>query len=130
MTRRAYVRPMEGWWARDPFFIRYMAREATALFVVVYAFTLLDGLVHLWQGRATFEAWVANLRGESAIGFHAVILAAFVYHTVTWFQIMPKTMPPIVIAGRALAPWVITACGLAASALASAALLVVLKGLA
>ena len=27
---RPYVRPMAGWWKRDPFFMRYMARELTA----------------------------------------------------------------------------------------------------
>ena len=30
-ARRPYVRPMQGWWRRDPFFMRYMLREATAV---------------------------------------------------------------------------------------------------
>jgi len=30
-ARRPYVRPMKGWWKRDPFFVRYMWREVTAL---------------------------------------------------------------------------------------------------
>ena len=29
-ARPAYVRPMNGWWRRDPYFLVYMAREATA----------------------------------------------------------------------------------------------------
>ena len=44
---RTYVRPMDGWWRRDPFFVRYMAREATAVFVVVYALILLAGVIRL-----------------------------------------------------------------------------------
>ena len=130
MTRRSYVRPMQGWWARDPWFMRYMAREATALFVVVYAFTLLDGVIRLREGPAAFDAWVAHLRSGAAIAMSSVLLAAFLYHTVTWFAIMPKTMPPIVVAGRKLAPGAITAAGLAASLLASLALLVGLLAIA
>ena len=29
--RKPYVRPMAGWWKRDPFFVAYMIRETTAL---------------------------------------------------------------------------------------------------
>ena len=128
--RRTYLRPMDGWWRRDPFFIRYMAREATAIFVVIYAVVLLVTLARLAQGEASFEAWVAGLRSPASIVLHAILLAAFVYHTYTWFSIMPKTMPPIAIAGRKLAARTITALGLAAAVLASAALFAVVKWLA
>ena len=128
--RRTYLRPMDGWWRRDPFFIRYMAREATAVFVVMYAAMLLVGVVRLAQGEASFDAWVAGLGSGASIALHALLVAAFVYHTITWFAIMPKTMPPIVIAGRRLAPAVITGAGLAAAALASAALFALARALA
>ena len=39
-ARRPYVRPMQGWWRRDAFFVRYMVREATAVAVLVYAIVL------------------------------------------------------------------------------------------
>ena len=38
-----YVRPMTGWWKRNPYHRRYMLREATALFVTLYALNLLEG---------------------------------------------------------------------------------------
>ena len=56
--RRPYVRPMDGWWKRNPFFIRYMAREVTAVFVAAYAVVLLVGLVRLAQGEAAFNGWL------------------------------------------------------------------------
>jgi fumarate reductase subunit C len=118
---------MAGWWTRDPFFVRYMAREATAIFVVAYAITLLVGLMRLAQGEAPFEAWVASLRHPGVIALHVALLVAFLYHTVTWFMIMPKTMPPIVVAGRKLAPALITGLGLAASATLSILLFAALK---
>ena len=34
-ARRPYVRPMAGWWRRNPWFVEYMVHEATALAVVL-----------------------------------------------------------------------------------------------
>ena len=42
---------MQGWWRRDPFFVRYMVREATAVAVLVYAVVLTVGAVRLAQGE-------------------------------------------------------------------------------
>ena len=113
---------MNGWWMRDPFFIRYMAREATAVFVVAYAVVLLVGVVRLAQGEAAFNAWLEALRGSWSVAFHIFILAVFVYHTWSWFSIMPKTMPLILKSGKRLQPALITGTGLAVSAVLCIAL--------
>ena len=55
---RGYMRPMQGWWRRDPFFIRYMAREATALAVLCYSIILAVGVVRLAQGEAAWNAFL------------------------------------------------------------------------
>jgi fumarate reductase subunit C len=130
MTRRTYVRPMDGWWRRDPLFMRYMAREATALFVVLYALILLVTVARLARGEASYDAWLATLRSPASIALHALLLVAFVYHTYTWFAIMPKTMPPVVIAGRRLASGLITAGGILVSLVLSAALFALVRALA
>ena len=128
MTKRhTYVRPMQGWWRRDPFFMRYMAREATAIFVYLYGIVLVIGLVALRNGAAAFDAWLAWLRHPLGIAFQLVALAVFAYHTWSWFEIMPKTMPPVIVGGRKLAPGLITTAGLAAAAVASFAFLAFAK---
>ncbi|HSJ97350.1 MAG TPA: fumarate reductase subunit C, partial [Myxococcota bacterium] len=73
--------------------------------------------------EAAFEGWREALRSPWSIAAHLVLLVSFLYHTWSWFEIMPKTMPPVVVGGRRLAAATITALGLAASAAASAALL-------
>jgi len=115
---RTYRRPMTAWWRRDPFFMHYMAREATAPFVALYALVLLAGLVHLAQGEAAFNAFLAALASPLSLASHALLLAVFVYHTFTWFRIMPKTMPPVVVAGKRVPAAAITGAGLAAAAAA------------
>lgn len=115
-ARRPYVRSMDGWWRRDPFFVRYMAREATAVLVVAYAVVLLVGLVRLGQGQAAYEGWLAALKHLWSIAFHLLLLAVFVYHTWSWFKIMPKTMPTIRPDGTHLSPTLITGAGLTSAA--------------
>ena len=115
-ARRPYVRSMDGWWRRDPFFVRYMAREATAVFVVAYAVVLLVGVLRLSQGEAAFNGWLAALRSPASVAFHVFLLAIFVYHTWSWFRIMPKTMPMILPDGKRLQPAMITGGGLAVAA--------------
>jgi fumarate reductase subunit C len=121
-ARHTFRRPMQGWWKRDPYFLRYMAREATAPFVAAYAFVLLVGIVRLAQGEAAYEAWIESLRSPASIALHAVLVAIFLYHTLTWFLIMPKTMPPVMIGRRKLAAGAITSAGIAAAAVLSLAI--------
>jgi fumarate reductase subunit C len=116
MRPRPYVRPMTGWWRRDPFFVRYMWREATALGVAAYAIVLLVGLWRLSQGEAAFTAWLQALRSVPSLLLHALLLVAMAYHTLSWFQIMPKTMPLLFVRGERVAAATITRSGLAVAA--------------
>ncbi len=121
--RDAYVRPMQGWWRRDPFFMRYMLREATALAVAVYAVVLCVGVVRLAQGEVAWNGWLAALRTPGSLLLHIVLLVAMIVHAKSWFEIMPKTMPMIFIGGRRLLASGITRAGWAATLVASALLI-------
>ena len=120
---------MRGWWLRDPYYIHYMAREATALFVACYAIVLLVGLLRLSQGQAAWEGWLRALESPWALLFHGIVFATFLYHTWSWFRIMPKTLPFIVVGGKRVQPAAITAIGLAAAAVASFGLIFVVARL-
>ncbi len=121
--RRPYVRPMDGWWKKNPYFVEYMIHEGTALFVAAYALILLTGLVHLAQGEAQWNAWLLGLKHPLYIVFHLIALVAFGYHSWTWFHIMPRTLPPIFLKGQRLDGPTITRTGLS---VASAVCLILL----
>ena len=127
--RRPYVRSMDGWWKRDSYFIHYMAREATAVFVAAYAVVLLVGLVRLGQGPAAYDGWLQALQSPLSLLFHAIVLVTFVYHTWSWFNIMPKTMPIMFVGGKRVRPGAITGTGLAAAVVACLAVLLVVRGM-
>ncbi len=118
-ARRPYVRPMAGWWRRNPFFIEYMVHEGTALFVAVYALILLASVFCVGQGEAAWNRWLAFLTSPLCILIHVVLLAGFLYHTWTWFNIMPRTLPPIMVNGERVKAATITRTGLAAALIGS-----------
>jgi fumarate reductase subunit C len=122
-TPRPYLRPMQGWWRRDPYFVRYMVREATALAVGAYSIILGIGLLRLAQGEAAWNGWLNALRSPWSLLLHVVLLAAMVVHARSWFEIMPKTMPMIFVGGRRLAARTITLAGWAAVLATSAVVL-------
>ncbi len=124
-----YMRPMGAWWRRNAFYRSYMVREASALFVTLYAVVLLAGLVRLAQGPAAYDAWRASLATPASIVFHVIVLLFVAYHAWTWIAVMPKTMPFVRIAGRRIGDRTIVALGAAASIVAQLALLALLAWL-
>ncbi|MDE2235750.1 MAG: fumarate reductase subunit C [Gammaproteobacteria bacterium] len=127
--RRPYMRSMQGWWRRNTFYVEYMIHEATALFVAAYAVVLLVGLVRLSQGQAAWNAWLAALRSPGSVVFHVLVLAAISYHAWTWFQIMPRTLPPVMLKGKRLSAAAITRSGLAAAAIVTLMVFFLVRGL-
>ena len=91
--RKPYVRPVDrNWWTKSRFFLLYMLREGTSLFVSTYAVILLVGLLRLSQGPEAFAGWQAALTHPLSILFHLAILAACLFHAKTWFELAPKAM--------------------------------------
>ena len=105
---KAYVRPMDGWWLKNPRYVRYMIRESTSVFVGIYAVILLVGLVRLAEGQVAYAGWLAALQHPLAIVFHAVALAAALLHAVTWFAVAPKVMPTLFIGANRVSDQAIT----------------------
>jgi len=108
---KPYVRPMQGWWRRNPYFVRYMIRESSSVFLAIYAVILLAGLLRLTQGASAYDGWLAALASPGSIVFHWLALLTVGYHAYTWWQVAPKTAPDIRIGGRPLPELVITGGG-------------------
>ncbi|OFZ85937.1 MAG: fumarate reductase [Betaproteobacteria bacterium RBG_16_64_18] len=124
--RRPYVRSVDGWWKRDPYYMRYMAMEATSVLVAAYAVILLVGLARLSQGEAAYNGWLEALKSGPSIALHAVILVVFLYHLWSWFKVMPKTMPMIFVDGKKLPPETITYTGVTLAVVVNVIVLIIL----
>lgn len=124
-TPRTFTRDTTGWWKRGPF-LGYLARELTCLAVGAYGLLLLTGLLRLADGEAAFARWLSVMRSPPGLVVNGLLLAGLAWHAITWFLILPRTIPPVIVAGKAVPANAIRAAGLAV-ALASA-LIVVLVG--
>ncbi len=120
---------MTGWWRRNPHHLRYMLREGTSVFVAAYGFVLLWGLHALAAGPEAWAGWLEAMRQPLAVLFHLAALAAACGHTVTWFAVAPKTMPPMAFRGRPVEPRAIVIAQYAGAAFVSLViLLTVVRG--
>jgi fumarate reductase subunit C len=124
---KTFVRPMDGWWRKNPYFVRYMIRESSSVFLAIYAVILLVGLLRLTQGEAAYEAWRATLTSPISILFHWLALLTVGYHAYTWWKVAPKTAPDILIAGRPIPELVITGGGFLATIGASILVYIIVR---
>lgn len=124
--RRPYVRSMNSWWKRDPFFVRYMVMEATSVLVALYAVILLVGLLRLSQGESAFNGWLGALETGPSILLHVLILVVFLYHLWSWFKVMPKTLPMIFVNGKKLPAETITYTGVLFAVVVNLIVLIIL----
>ncbi len=112
-----YHRPMPAaWWLRNRAYFLFMVRELTSVFIAAYAILLLLLLYELRLGREAYEEYLGLLRAPGMLVFHLVVLAAALYHAITWINITPKVIvvrrgeqriPATVIAGVNYAAWIV-----------------------
>jgi fumarate reductase subunit C len=90
------------WWLRSGAYRRFAARELTSLFVLAFTVVLLLFLVALARGRGAYEGFLAWLDSAGAMALFAAILAAALYHTLTWLPLSAHVQ--VVRLGRRVAP--------------------------
>jgi fumarate reductase subunit C len=91
MTGKQYIRPMKtNWWLEKKSYTLFMLREMTALFVAGYAAFLLVMVYYAGHSDAAFSRFVGALRSPVSMLLHLLALVAVLYHTVTWFGLLPK----------------------------------------
>jgi fumarate reductase subunit C len=98
--KRPFTRPIASdWWAKPPY-RAYTVRELSGLAVAGYGAILFIGLVSLWRGPDSYDAFLRFLKSPFSILLNLALLAGVLYHVVTWFQILPKTMPKLILDGK------------------------------
>jgi len=116
------------WWAHKPY-LAYTIRELCGFGVAVYGAILLAGLFCLWRGPDAFGAYQRALASPLSLLVHLTLLGVMIWHVVTWFQTMPKTMPRLIRGGQHVPQERITAYGLLFAFVCSALLLVVVAAI-
>jgi fumarate reductase subunit C len=110
------------WWAHKPY-LGYTLRELTGLGVALYGGILLAGLVCLSRGAEAFDSYRRFLASPLSLLIHLLLLAVMLWHVVTWFQTMPKTMPKLILGGRHVPQQRLTVLGVLLAFVCSAVLI-------
>jgi fumarate reductase subunit C len=116
-----------NWWARPPY-RAYTARELSGVAVAAYGGVLFAGLLSLSRGPESWRGFVDFLKSPVSLALHVLLLAAVIFHVVTWFQTLPKTMPKVIVGGEHVAPAKITRIATLIAGASSLALVLVVLG--
>jgi fumarate reductase subunit C len=120
-----YRRSMKNWYMHSPAVYRwYMVREFSCVGVWYYAAVLICAMFRLGAGEAAFNQFMADMRAPGWLILNLIMLALMLLHSVSWFQVMPKTMPLLFSGGKRVPDSAIVNGGMAAFAAASAAVLI------
>ncbi|MDX1343886.1 MAG: hypothetical protein R3227_16070 [Reinekea sp.] len=127
-NRKPYSQSLTArWWLRRPGYRRYMLREATSLLVGLFTVELWLALLALARGEASWTQFVETLQSPWMLAFNLVCWLAVLWHTVTWFQLTPKTLD-LRWRGEAFAPSTIKTGHYVALAVISVVVVLILGG--
>lgn len=120
-----YRRPMAGWYlrARKPYKF-YMIRELSSVVVAWYTLLMIHGLFQLAAGEAAFNEFLALLRSPLVVVLNLFTLGLITFHAISWFLVVPKTMPMVFIRGKRLGEKPVIQGALAGFGVASLAVLI------
>lgn len=110
------------WWLGKRAYTKFITRELTSLAVGYAALVLMLQVWSLARGPASYERFVAWLELPPVIVLHAFVLAALVYHSLTWLSLAPRALV-LRLGGRRLSDAVVLALHYAGWLVASAAIL-------
>ena len=98
--KRPFTRPIASDWWAQPAYRGYTARELSGVAVTIYGGILFTGLFSLARGPESYDGFLRFLRSPFSILLNLILLAVVIYHVVTWFQTLPKTMPKMIVDGK------------------------------
>ncbi len=95
---KPYIRPMPAsWWLKNRHYFWFMMREFSAVFIALYCVILLVMLAQMKTGgvspESAFDDMLSHLQTAWSVGFHFIALLFALYHTFTWFNLVPQAMP-------------------------------------
>jgi len=103
--RRVEASPSRFWWLRRPKYIAILLREASSIFILLYVIIYLQLLSQLAGGGPAYQAFLKALASPPLMALSLVILAFALYHSITWFMLVPKVQPLRVGGLRVVGMW-------------------------
>ncbi len=95
--RKPYVRKFsQNCWQQIEFYRFYIIREATAIPQIWFSLLVLYGVCSLTEGGKSWSNYVGFLDNPIVLLINIFTLIAAVFHTKTWFELVPKAINIII----------------------------------
>ena len=104
------------WWLKKRVYLLFILRELTSVFIAAYLVLVLVLLHKISVGRLAYEAYFQFLANPGMITFHVIALVAALYHTYTWFILVPNIVivrvsrirvPKSIVSGVHFIGWIV-----------------------
>jgi fumarate reductase subunit C len=115
------------WWLDRAAYVKFILRELTSLAVAWSALLLVLEVAALGRGEAAHRRFVELLGHPAVLALHLLVLAALLFHSVTWLHLAPKAMV-VKLGGRRIPDAAILAAHYLAWAAGTALVLILLDG--
>ena len=80
------------WWLGKRGYVKFITRELTSPFVVYAVLLLLAQAWSLAQGQPQYQRFQDWLALGPVIAWHILVLAALIFHSITWLNLAPSAL--------------------------------------
>ena len=110
------------WWLWKWRYTKFVLRELTSIFVLLFAVVTLWQLRALSAGPEAYAQFVARLKSPFFLALHGFAMLFILFHSITWFNLAPKAlvvrlggkrMPDFAIRGGNYAAWLVASAAVA-----------------
>ncbi len=95
MVERRPPKPYEPspfWWLAKPKYIAIFLRELSSVFIILYA-VLYSLMLFQLKGAQGYRSFVQLMATPPFLVLSLVMLFFAIYHSITWFLLVPKVQP-------------------------------------
>ena len=117
------------WWVMQRSYMKFIMRELTSVLVTYASLLLLAQVWVLGREPEAYQRFQALLAHPLTLGFHVLVLAGLLFHTVTWLNLAPRALA-VRLGGRRVSKKTVLVAHYLGWAAASALILWLLTGVA
>ena len=110
------------WWLRKWYYLKFVLRELSSIFVAYFVVITLLQIHSLSRGPEAYARFEGRMRNPLMIALSAISFLFVLFHTITWFNLAPRAMvmrlggkrvPDTLIAGSNYLAWLVISAAVA-----------------
>lgn len=110
------------WWLRRWYYLKFVLRELSSIFVAYFVVITLLQIHSLSRGPEAYARFEERMRNPLMIALNAISFLFVLFHTITWFNLAPRAMvvrlggkrvPDTLIAGSNYLAWLVISAAVA-----------------